>query len=250
MPNLTVALIQFNPIWEDSSANLAQLNQILEALDPATEMVLLPEMFNTGFSMNATKIAEKEDGLTYQWLQKKSKAYYIGGSFATKTEQGYANRFHLFYQGKLVGHYDKKYLFGLAKEETSYVPGDKPLFVTINSLNLAFFICYDLRFPEWIRNSTEYDVAVFVASWPQKRITHWDALLKARAIENQSYVLAVNRIGEDGNGIKHNGHSQSILPDGELIEKLENIQKILYVTIHKNTVIETRKKLPFLKDFK
>ena len=250
MSTLKIALVQFNPVWENVASNLQKLEITLQAIKKDTQLVILPEMFNTGFSMNPQKIAEDVTGLTFQFLKKWSAQFTICGSFATKVNKGFVNRLHVFDQGNLIRKYDKKYLFSLGKEDQYYQAGNKKLSLQIKNFKICFYICYDLRFPEWLRNTDHADVAIIVASWPQKRIEHWDTLLKARAIENQYYVLACNRVGDDGNSIAHCGHSQIIAPNGDLLEKITGTEGIIYSQLEKTNITFTRRALPFLKDMK
>lgn len=251
MSSLKAALVQFEPVWEDSTASLAKLDKMLAKLDRDTELVLLPEMFNTGFSMNTPKIAQKMNGEVAKWLAENSKSYAIAGSFAVMDDDaGYLNRIAVYQNQKCIGTYDKKHLFSPGDENQHFNAGEDRLEIPINGFNIQFFICYDLRFPEWIRNYSDYDVAVFMASWPKQRMSHWDALLKARAIENQSYVLAINRVGTDGNKIEHVGHSMAYSPFGDLIQMAENKECITYVTMNKSEITDLRKTLPFLQDIK
>ncbi len=249
MSDLRIAMLQYAPKWENAQASLEQLDRLLEQVDQKTDLVILPEMFNTGFSMNPDLVAEDETGITYQWMAKNSMQFALCGSFATKRDNGtYVNRLHLFEQGRLKGHYDKKHLFAMGREDRSFSKGSSPLVLEIRGFKLSFFICYDLRFPEWLRNTYEYDAAVLVASWPSKRVHHWDVLLQARAIENQAYMIGMNRIGTDGNGMVHSGHSQIYQPDGKALLDMHENEAILQATLHLDEVLQTRKKLPFLKD--
>jgi predicted amidohydrolase len=250
MSSLKVALVQFEPVWENSEASLSKLDLLLASLDKDTQLVLLPEMFNTGFSMDTPKIAEPMNASVGKWMAEKSKKYTIAGSFAVKEDDQYLNRIGVFQNQKCIGTYDKKHLFTLGDEDQHFQSGDQHLELELNGFNIQFFICYDLRFPEWIRNYSHYDAAVFMASWPKQRMPHWDALLKARAIENQSYVLAINRVGTDGNKVEHIGHSMAYSPFGDLIQMAENKECITYVTLDKSEISNLRETLPFLKDIK
>lgn len=245
---MKVAVIQFAPIWENAKESLKKLDLLLTKLNTDTEMVILPETFNTGFSMNASDIAESIEGTTVSWIKEKSKKYCIAGSISYEENSKYYNRTLVASKGEIIGYYDKQKLFGMANEEETYSPGNKSLELTINGLKFSFFICYDIRFPEILRNKNDYDVAVVVASWPTKRIMHWDTLLKARALENQAYLIAANRIGTDGNDIAHKGHSCIISPNGEILVSAKDKEAILYFNLDKNVVLDTRKKLPFLRD--
>lgn len=244
---MKVAIIQYSPIWEEPHSNFKNLEIIFSKLQPETEMVILPEMFNTGFSMK-TRIAESQNGATLNWMKFQSKKFTIVGSLAFEENNQFFNRLFVWRNGNLLGTYDKRKLFGMAKEDRIFTAGKSNLNLNINGYKFSFFTCYDLRFPEVLRNIHEYDVAVIVASWPEKRIEHWNTLLKARAIENQSYVLACNRIGIDGNDMVYDGSSQIIEPDGRIIAQNVKQETILYVNLKKSLIDKTRNKLPFLKD--
>ncbi len=248
MQHLKIAIVQHSPKWEKTNDNLKKLDILFQKLEKDTDLVILPEMFNTGFSMNTQIIAEKMDGQTSLWMQKWSEHFGICGSIAIQENKLYYNRLQVFSKGKLIGKYDKKHLFSLAKEEHYYSAGKEQLQLQIAGFNLAFYICYDLRFPEWIRNTANYDAAIFVASWPNRRIKHWDALLQARAIENQSYIIGCNRTGKDGNDFDYSGHSQIVLPNGEIVKKTSKKTELLYHVLEKDMIKKTRRTLPFLKD--
>lgn len=220
MQDLTITLIQTHLVWEDIDANLDLFDaRINEVRDP-TDLIVLPEMFSTGFSMNAESLAEEMKGKAVTWLRNKAveKNKVITGSLMVKDRGRYFNRLVWARPDAEPITYDKKHLFRYAGEEKVYTAGIAQATAEIKGWRIRPFICYDLRFPVWIRNlNLAYDLAVFVANWPAKRAAHWRALLRARAIENQAFVAAVNRVGKDGNGFEYSGHSALIDPTGRVL---------------------------------
>jgi omega-amidase len=225
MQDLTITLVQTHLEWEDIDANLELFDTRIDDIKVPTDLIILPEMFSTGFSMNAESLAEEMGGKAVTWLRNKSveKNTVITGSVMVREAGRFFNRLVWARpDGKLIT-YDKKHLFRYAGEEKVYTAGRHPVTVDLNGWRIRPFICYDLRFPIWVRNLNQaYDLAVFVANWPAKRAAHWRALLRARAIENQAFVAAVNRVGTDGNGFEYSGHSALIDPTGEVIFEEEN----------------------------
>ena len=210
MQNLIVTFIQTELVWEDVQANLDMLDQKIEAIQTPTDLILLPEMFSTGFSMNPAGLAETMQGRAVNWMMKKAKekAADITGSLMIEEDGCYFNRLVWAKPDGRVLAYDKKHLFRMSGEEKAYCAGNQQLTVTLKGWRIRPFICYDLRFPVWMRNSADpYDLAIVTANWPASREIQWQTLLRARAIENQSYVIGVNRIGVDGNQIEYNGYS-------------------------------------------
>lgn len=222
MQDLKVTLIQTEQIWENISANLSEFDRKLDAIQEETDLIILPEMFSTGFSMNASELAEDMDGSAVSWLlnQSEKRNVDITGSVIIKCRNHYYNRLIWASPDRSIKHYDKKHLFRMSGEEKIYHEGNTTLTVELHGWRIRPFICYDLRFPAWTRNSdTPYDVALFTANWPAVRVNQWKTLLQARAIENQSYVIGVNRIGKDGNDIVYNGYSSVIDPLGQIISQ-------------------------------
>ena len=220
MRNLTVTLIQTELAWEDIDANLALFDERIERLDTPSDLVILPEMFSTGFSMNAPRLAEPVDGKAVTWLRNKAiqKKRVITGSIMTREKKTFFNRLVWARPDGTLSLYDKKHLFRYAGEEKVYTAGNALTTVDLKGWKIRPFICYDLRFPIWTRNLNQaYDLCFFVANWPAKRAAHWRALLRARAIENQAYVIGVNRVGRDGNGFEYSGHSAVIDPLGNVL---------------------------------
>lgn len=220
MQDLNVTLIQTELHWEDKSANLAMFDAHLERVAEETHVILLPEMFTTGFTMNAGPLAEDMSGATVAWIRAKAAQMqvHIAGSAIIRENGRFHNRLLWAQPGGEVLIYDKRHLFRMAGEEKVYAGGTQRLFVEVHGWRICPFVCYDLRFPVWLRNVPPlYDVAVFVANWPAKRAHPWRALLVARAIENQCYVVGVNRVGKDGNGFYYSGDSMIIDPHGEVL---------------------------------
>ena len=220
MQDLKITLVQSELVWEDIPANLAAFGTRLDTIQEETDLIILPEMFSTGFSMNAPELAEPMDGSAVSWLlrQSEKRNVDIAGSVIIKTRQRYYNRLLWARPDGSIQHYDKKHLFRMSGEEKVYHEGRSTLTVELHGWRIRPFICYDLRFPAWTRNSgTPYDLAFFTANWPAVRADQWNILLRARAIENQSYVIGVNRTGKDGNGIAYNGCSSVIDPVGRIL---------------------------------
>jgi predicted amidohydrolase len=220
MQNLTVTLIQTELVWEKIEANLTHFTDRIAALEGPTDLIILPEMFSTGFSMNAPALAEPMDGAAATWIRDTSvqKGVVITGSLMIRENGRYYNRLLWATPDGTLSTYDKRHLFRYAGEEKVYTAGNKRLTVELKGWNIRPFICYDLRFPIWTRNlGPSYDLAFFVANWPATRASHWRTLLRARAIENQAYVIGVNRVGTDGSGLDFSGHSAIIDPLGNVL---------------------------------
>ena len=215
MQDLKVNLVQLDIIWEDSEANLKKLDGIMDDIH-GSDLIILPEMFNTGFSMNPQHVAQPEKGDAVQWLIQRSAvmATTIVASVAIEEHGNYFNRCYVASYGKIIARYDKRNCFTLAHEDKFYQSGDQHIVFQIKEWKIKPLICYDLRFPLWCYNHEDADILLFVANWPESRISHWDALLQARAIENQAFVIGVNRVGLDGNNDRYNGHSSVITPYG------------------------------------
>ena len=231
------------------------LQQKIESIKEKTEIVILPEMFSTGFSMNAKILAEKMDGETVSWMKKiaSEKKIILTGSVIIEEDGKYFNRLIWMLPNGHFGVYDKRHLFAFGDEHNHYSPGNKKLVASVKGWKINLQICYDLRFPVWSRQNpgelqNKYDVLINVANWPEKRSIAWKTLLRARAIENQCFVAGVNRVGEDGNKISYDGHSSIIDPLGEIIYEKNKDEDIFTFTLQKEKVIETRHKFPFWKD--
>lgn len=255
-PKLTFALIQTDLFWEDKSKNLDHLGKKIDSINFDCDVIVLPEMFSTAFTMKAEILAEGMDGETVTWM--KSMAAQSGkcviGSLIAEEAGNHYNRLIWMNANGSYFTYDKRHLFRMADEDNFYHAGNKNILIELNGWKIRPLICYDLRFPVWSRNSysiedknaiPEYDVLIYVANWPQARSLPWDALLRARAIENQAYCIGVNRIGVDGNDIPYNGHTAAIDPKGQyLLEPVENEEGVFKVSLDYNELISFREKFP------
>lgn len=254
MSSLHISLIQTVLFWEDKAANLLMLEEKINSISQKTEIVVLPEMFSTGFSMNPSSLAETMDGPTVQWMKKISaeKKVILTGSVIIQENNQFFNRLLWVLPNGTIGHYDKRHRFAFAGEDQHYSNGHKRLIAQVKGWKINLQICYDLRFPVWARQQSdqepEYDLLLYVANWPERRRHAWKTLLIARAIENQSYVIGVNRVGEDGNGIYHSGNSMVVDPLGEVLYHKEHEEDIFTIILEKNTLTEIRNKFPFWKD--
>ncbi|ASZ14832.1 amidohydrolase [Chitinophaga pendula] len=257
MPDLKVTLIQSQLQWEDKAANLRMFDEKIAAISERTEVVVLPEMFSTGFSMKSKELAETMDGSAVEWMKKTAaeKNIIITGSLIINDNGRYVNRLIWMQPNGVYGTYDKRHLFAYAGEHEHYQSGDKRLIAQVKGWKVCLNVCYDLRFPVWARNAVlpetgepAYDLLVYVANWPERRKTAWTTLLQARAIENQCYVIGVNRVGNDGNNIYHSGESSLIDPMGEIIYRKSDEEDIFSYTLDRNRLDEVRKNIPFLKD--
>jgi predicted amidohydrolase len=260
MEEIRITLVQQNLVWEDIEANLARFTSHLKMIKPGdSDLVILPEMFTTGFSMNAGLLAEPMEGKTMNWMAKLAaeKNCAITGSLIIKEKNLYFNRLIWMKPNGLFECYDKRHLFKLGDEQITYTKGNKKLITSIKGWKIMPLICYDLRFPAWCRNSSppgdsgafHYDLLLFVANWPDTRIHHWKQLLVARAIENQCYVAGVNWVGTDGEGAKHSGYSMLINYQGEIVSNIKPFEEFVqtYALSHDN-LKEYRKNFPFLSD--
>lgn len=247
---LRTSILQFSPTWKDKSANLSFIEKQLSELHPETDLIVLPEMFNTGFSMDAPELAEDMNGPTIEKLKKWAVSYdtAISGSLIIKEDGNYYNRLVFITPKSTVRSYDKRHLFTLAKENETFTPGFRRPVWEYKDWRICPQICYDLRFPVWSRNTSGYDVLLYVASWPSKRHSAWIKLLEARAIENQCYVVACNRLGQDGAGFDYQGGSNIIDYTGE--PQSEKHRQITWInaTLDKQALDTFRNKLPFLDD--
>lgn len=248
---LNICCVQSEIIWEHPKANADHYDTLFQSIPKGADLIVLPEMFMTGFSMNAEHCAESMDGASIQWMENKAKQYNCAlmGSLIIREETNYFNRLLFVYPNGKIRYYDKRHLFTLAGEDKVYTSGKEILVLDYLGWNICPMICYDLRFPAWARNTKGYDVLLFVANWPKPRIDAWDTLLKARAIENMSYVIGVNRVGQDHNGLEYVGHSQGFDALGNrLNERNEPKQKIMTIRLNKTKLQETRNQFQFLND--
>lgn len=248
---LKVAYIQSNLEWENASKNRAYFHSVISNLESDTDLVVLPEMFTTGFSMQPENLSESAEGPTLQWMKALAfnGGFTLTGSVIVNEAGHYYNRLYWVSPSGDVKQYDKRHLFTLAGEEKHYSAGQSQLLVELKGFKIMPLICYDLRFPVWSRNTMNYDVLIYVANWPEKRSFFWKQLLIARAIENQSYVIGVNRVGEDGNNIPHSGDSVVLDALGSEISKsTPNESQVNYAVLSKKHLAEVRDKFRFLND--
>lgn len=255
---LKITLIQSKLHWEDAKANRAMFSEKFQQIKQATDVIILPEMFPTGFSMNAEKLAEPNDGDTLQWLRSEAKKHgtAITGSaiiFDLPADKAgnrkFYNRLFFVFPDGSYKQYDKRHTFTLARENETYASGTEKLVLEYKGWKICPLICYDLRFPVWARNTEDYDLLIFIANWPKARVYAWDSLLKARAIENMAYCAGVNRVGLDGNGHEYNGHSAVYDVLGKQISQTNFEDEFTETLVLEKDHIETnRKKLQFLKD--
>lgn len=252
MNNLRITTIQTKLHWEDAKKNLAHFSSLLKSLKAnSTDIIVLPEMFTTAFSMSAKRLAEKMDGMSMKWMAKLAaeKNAAVCGSLIIEENGHYYNRLIWMNPSGAHAHYDKRHLFRMADENKTYTAGHKKLIVLLKGWRIAPFVCYDLRFPVWMRNHNEYDCAIVVANWPEKRNFAWKQLLIARAIENQSYVVGLNRIGKDGNKISYTGDTMVLDALGKKISKTKpSLQKVETITLQMKTLEELRHSFPVMND--
>lgn len=250
MKDLKVALIQTSLHWEDKRANLDMFSQKIAALESAVDLIVLPEMFSTGFSMKPKQFAEEINGTTVAWMSEQAakSASVLAGSLIIKEKDQYYNRLIWMRPDGTYEQYNKRHLFRLANEQEHYAAGSERKVVELNEWNINLNVCYDLRFPVWSRNKGDYDILLNVANWPAKRSYPWKTLLRARAIENMCYVIGLNRVGNDGNDYYHSGDSAFIKPDGEPIIECSDEEKLLYATLSKDELVKFRERFQFYKD--
>lgn len=251
MNPLSITIIQSHLQWENPIVNRLNFSERIDSISENTDLVILPEMFTTGFSMQAVNLAEEPQGETLNWMISEAKKYTIAitGSIIVRENKRFYNRLYFVFPNGDFKHYDKRHTFTLAGEHLTYTAGEEQLIVDYKGWRIFPLICYDLRFPVWARNFQDYDLVLYVANWPVKRITAWDTLLKARAIENMAYCVGVNRVGLDGKGHEYNGHSAVFDVLGEQIST-KNFEKefVQTVSLSKEYLNDQRQKLQFLKD--
>jgi predicted amidohydrolase len=251
MPYLKTAIIQTDLVWLNAVKNQQHILKKIAQLKEEVDLIVLPEMFTTGFSMRPQEVAETMQGNTVKWMQSiaAEKNMAIAGSVIISENSKYYNRFLFVHPTGEVHYYNKKHLFTLAGEHKIYTSGNEKIIVNYKGWKICPMVCYDLRFPVWARNVEDYDVLIYVANWPKPRITAWDTLLKARAIENMCYTIGVNRVGKDANKLEYSGHSAVYDCLGEeLTEIAPNEEGVAVVTLAKNHLNIVRKKLNFLSD--
>lgn len=244
MDKLRLAYIQPDLIWENSGANLQKFEKVFNELTEV-DLVILPEMFNTGFTMNTKGVAENMQGRVVNWMKQIAleNNYGLIGSAIIKEGEDYFNRCFMALPCSNVKYADKRHLFRMGGEHKNFSPGTRPTVVDFFGWRIRPLVCYDLRFPVWSRNRNNYDLLVYVANWPAPRRDVWLTLLKARAIENQCYVVGVNRVGEDGMGIQYTGDSMVIDPKGNIISSIEG-EGVGYADISLQELNQFREKFP------
>lgn len=255
MQDMKIAIVQADQVWENKQANLDNYTLLLNAITEV-DLIVFPEMFQTGFSMDANSLSEKMDGPSILWLKAlaNSKNCAVYTSLIIEEDGAYFNRGVFVEPSGIVHQYDKRKTFGLAGEDKTYSCGTQEVIVDFRGFKFQLQICYDLRFPEIVRNRIDpsgvaaYDVILYVANWPKRRNLHWKTLLRARAIENQSYAIGVNRVGEDGKGLIYSGDSAFIDALGDVVECEQGQETVLVVTASKSVLEDIRKTLPFLRD--
>lgn len=250
MQDLKVSFIQYNTAWQDIPANLSRLSDLISEVPSDSDLLILPETFSTGFTMDPSNWAEEMDGSAVNWMKENavSKNLIIGGSLVISENGQYYNRFVFAFPDGSVQYYNKRHLFSLTGEDKEYAKGHKNVQLEIKGWKIRPLVCYDLRFPVWSKNDDHYDLLIYTANWPEKRIAHWQKLLMARAIENQAYVLGVNRYGEDGNGLKYNGSSMLIDPMGETQTQILDREEVVNVILNYKAVSSFREFLSVLDD--
>ncbi|MDB5208137.1 MAG: amidohydrolase [Flavisolibacter sp.] len=281
MSSITFTLIQTALHWEDKQANMRMLEEKIRGIKEKTQVVVLPEMFSTGFSMKPELLAESMEGETVQWMKRVAaeKRIILTGSVIIEEDNSYYNRSIWMLPNGEYGYYNKRHLFAYAEEDKHYTAGAERFIASVNGWKINLQVCYDLRFPVWARQAPprqknlvplpfsngeggqrpdeaergqgeafEYDVLLYVANWPEKRSTAWKTLLQARAIENQSYVIGVNRVGEDGNGIYHSGDSMVIDPLGEILYHKKDEEDSCTITLNKEDLQTVRERFQFWRD--
>jgi predicted amidohydrolase len=255
--DLKITIVQANLVWEDTDTNLSAFSQKFKSIKPSsTDLIVLPEMFNTGFTMNAKAVAEPMNGRTMEWMAQTAaqKKCVITGSFIIKENKKFYNRLIWMRPDGTFEIYDKRHLFSMAKEDKNFTSGNKRQIVELKGWRICPLICYDLRFPVWSRNAPQtlkgalnsgYDCLIYVANWPEKRSYAWRQLLIARAIENQAYVIGINRIGNDGNGYDYKGESVVLNTKGEPLNKPKsNVESIETLTLSYKELESFRKEFP------
>jgi omega-amidase len=251
MDDLRITLVQSEVMWKNVHENLLHYTALVSGLKSHTDLILLPEMFQTGFCSDPETVAETMDGETVRWMKRtaESLACAVAGTLVIRENRRFYNRLVYIDQHENLTWYDKRHLFRMAGEEEKYTTGMARLIVPLKGWQISFQVCYDLRFPVWSSDQNDYDVLINLANWPGERRDVWNTLLRARAIENQSYVAGVNRIGIDGKNVSYTGDSTIIDPKGIVIGELKPSEEgLLTRTLSWNILDEFRKKFPVWKD--
>ncbi|MBB6341544.1 putative amidohydrolase [Pseudomonas fluvialis] len=245
-PDLQLALIQTSLVWQDASANREHFARLLEQAHGA-DLVVLPEMFSTGFSMDSAALAEPEDGPTTQWLRQQAQdlgAVVCGSLIIQAADGSYRNRLLWARPDGSQAHYDKRHLFRMAGEHKHYSAGEQQVVLELKGWRVRPLICYDLRFPVWSRDAGGTDLLLYTANWPAARRHHWNRLLPARAIENLCYAAAVNRVGEDGKGFAYSGDSQVLDFQGESLLAAQDVDGVFRVSLSAAELAAYRQRFP------
>lgn len=248
---LNVTIIQTDLVWEDPVANRKMFSKKFDEINSATDLIILPEMFPTGFSINAENLAEPEGGDTLEWMisEAKSRNVALTGSVIVRVDERYFNRLYFVHPNGDYEIYDKRHTFTFAGENETYSAGKEQVLIDYKGWRIRPLICYDLRFPVWARNHDNYDMLFYIASWPKVRMLSWDTLLRARAIENMAYCVGVNRVGKDGNGHDYVGHSAIYDSVGQQISRKDfEGEFIETIALSKEELIANRKRFHFLDD--
>ena len=251
MENLRISLIQSALHWENVTANLAMFSEKINAITEPTDLIILPEMFSTGFSMQAEKLAETMDGEAVQWMRKTAtqKGCVLVGSLMIKENNKFFNRLIWMRPDGSFEHYDKRHLFSLSDEPIIFTAGKERVIVELKGWRICPLVCYDLRFPVWSRNTApHYDLLLYVANWPERRNIAWKQILRARAIENLSYTIGVNRVGNDGAQVYHSGDSAVISPLGEVLFEQAHDECTHSFSLDFSAQKTLRKQIPCLND--
>ena len=246
---MDINIIQPDIIWENKEDNLKQYQTLIEDNNGNKDIIILPEMFTTGFSMEPEKLSEKMNGNTINWMKEISNKYNcaITGSIIIEENNKYYNRM-VWIDSNNIFYYDKRHLFRYAGENKRYTAGQNKTIINYKNWKINLMICYDLRFPVWSRNQNDYDILIYVANWPEKRSMAWKTLLQARSIENQCYTIGTNRVGSDPNGNKYSGDSSVFSPLGDLIWQKNNEIVSQTISLDKNLLIDVRNTFPFYLD--
>ena len=243
---LKITIVQSDLVWENIDANIKEFSNKLENLQNS-DLIILPEMFNTGFSMNSKNLAEKPNGKSLNWLINlaKTKQSAVIASLIINENNNFYNRLYFVFPDGKYEFYNKRHLFRMANEHNYYTAGTNDLIINYKGFKIKPLVCYDLRFPVWSRNKNDYDLLIYIANWPERRNEPWKVLLKARAIENQSFVVGVNRVGTDGNNVIFSGDSAVINPKGEIISSTKAHQEnVETIEINLKELQDFREKFP------
>ncbi len=247
---MNIALIQASLVWENPKANRNYFEEKINAITEQVDLIVLPEMFTTGFTMHPETVFETMQGETVLWMQSlaNDKNVAITGSLVIKENDNFYNRLLFVFPSGEIQFYDKRHLFSLAGEDKVYTSGKEKLIIEYLGWKICPLICYDLRFPVFARNTEDYDLLLYVANWPKVRIQSWDILLKARSAENMCYTVGVNRTGFDANNFEYNGHSQVVDFLGNYILDPQEKEGVFIIVLNKENLIDARKKFGFLND--